>query len=71
MRSLFTEAQQRILKDIKLEFLKVNAADDEMEPLSDEAYTALIKEWNKPTEDELPEYEDHPSEYYDKLLNEQ
>ena len=30
MRSLFTEAQQRILKDIKLEFLKVNAADDEM-----------------------------------------
>jgi len=42
-----------------------------MLPLSDEAYTALIKEWNKPTEDELPEYEDHPSEYYDKLLNEQ
>ena len=42
-----------------------------MQPLSDEAYTALIKEWNKPTEDELPEYEDHPSEYYDKLLNEQ
>ena len=41
-----------------------------MQPLSDEAYTALIKEWNKPTEDELPEYEDHPSEYYDKLLNE-
>ena len=42
-----------------------------MQPISDEAYTALIKEWNKPTEDELPEYEDHPSEYYDKLLNEQ
>ena len=70
MTSLFTESQHRILKDIKLEFLKVNAAEDKMEPISDEAYTALIKEWNKPTKDELPEYEDHPSEYYDKLLNE-
>ncbi len=59
MRSLFTEAQQRILKDIKLEFLKVNAAEDEMEPLSEEVYASL------------PEYEDYPSEYYDKLLNEQ
>lgn len=65
MTSLFTESQKRILKDIKLEFLKMNAAEDAMEPISDEAYTALIKEWNK-----LPEYEDHPSEYYDKLLNE-
>ena len=65
MTSLFTESQKRILKDIKLEFLKMNAAEDKMEPISDEAYTALIQEWNK-----LPEYEDHPSEFYDKLLNE-
>ena len=41
MRSLFTEAQQRILKDIKLEFLKVNAAEDEMDPLSEEVYASL------------------------------
>ena len=67
MTSLFTESQHRILKDIKLEFLKMNAADDEfavlkeasMVPLSEEVYASL------------PEYEDHPSEYYDKLLNEQ
>ena len=58
MTSLFTESQHRILKDIKLEFLKMNAADDEMEPLSEEVYASL------------PEYEDHPSEYYEKLLNE-
>ena len=59
MTSLFTESQLRILKDIKLEFLKMNADDDEMEPLSEEVYASL------------PEYEDHPSEYYEKLLNEQ
>lgn len=57
MTSLFTESQHRILKDIKLEFLKVNAADDKMEPLSEEVYASL------------PEYEDHPSEFYDKLLD--
>ncbi len=57
MTSLFTESQQRILKDIKLEFLKVNAADNKMEPLSEEVYASL------------PEYEDHPSEFYDKLLD--
>ena len=32
MTSLFTESQKRILKDIKLEFLKMNAAEDKMEP---------------------------------------
>ena len=58
MTSLFTESQLRILKDIKLEFLKMNANEDEMEPLSEEVYASL------------PEYEDHPSEFYDKLLNE-
>ena len=64
---LFTMPQKRILSAIKYEFLKMNAADDEfavlkeasMQPLSEEVYASL------------PEYEDHPSEYYDKLLNEQ
>ena len=55
---LFTMPQKRILSAIKYEFLKMNAAEDEMEPLSEEVYASL------------PEYEDHPSEYYDKLLNE-
>ena len=62
---LFTMPQKRILSAIKYEFLKMNAAKAKMEPISDEAYTALVKEWEK-----LPEYEDHPSEYYDKLLDE-
>ena len=55
---LFTMPQKRILSAIKYEFLKMNAAAEGMEPLSEEVYSSL------------PEYEDHPSEYYDKLLNE-
>ena len=54
MTELYTLSQKRILSAIKYEFLKMNEnAFGHMEPLSDEAYTALIKEWNKPTEDEL------------------
>ena len=54
MTELYTLSQKRILSAIKYEFLKMNEnAFGQMEPLSDEAYTALIKEWNKPTEDEL------------------
>jgi len=36
----------------------MNAAEEGMAPLSEEVYSSL------------PEYEDHPSEYYEKLLNE-
>jgi len=53
MTELYTLSQKRILSAIKYEFIKMNdKAVGYMEPLSDEAYTALIKEWNK-----LPEYE--------------
>ena len=59
MTELYTLSQKRILSAIKYEFLKMNEnAFGQMEPLSEEVYASL------------PEYEDHPSEYYDKLLNE-
>jgi len=58
MTSQFTLSQRRILAAIKMEFMKMNAHDYGMQPLSEEVYASL------------PEYEDHPSEYYDKLLNE-
>ena len=58
----FTLSQKRILSAIKYEFIKLNDYNSDyskvMEPLSEEVYASL------------PEYEDHPSEYYDKLLNE-
>ena len=51
--------QKRILSAIKAEFIKMNEnAFGHMEPLSEEVYASL------------PEYKEHPSEYYDKLLNE-
>lgn len=66
--SQLTPIQKSILKAIKAEFRKINREEDmgfitpkpskDMEPLSEVVY------------DSLPEYEDHPSEYYDKLLNE-
>ena len=58
----FTLSQRRILAAIKMEFIKLNSYNSDysevMEPLSEEVYASL------------PEYEDHPSEYYEKLLNE-
>ena len=66
MTELFTLSQKRILSTLKQEFVKMNMQlglkvqeDEGMEPLSEEVYSSL------------PEYEDHPNEYYDKLLDEQ
>tara|TARA_Y100001956_G_scaffold42409_1_gene41408 strand:+ start:294 stop:509 length:216 start_codon:yes stop_codon:yes gene_type:complete len=62
MTELFTLSQKRILSTLKQEFVKMNMqlglkVQEGMEPLSEEVYASL------------PEYEDHPSEYYDKLLD--
>ena len=60
MTSQFTLSQRRVLAAIKMEFIKLNNYSSDysevMEPLSEEVYASL------------PEYEDHPSEYYEKLI---